>query len=158
MGSLFVTSLRKPKAVSICALQKGVNQALNREGQLCAFVCVDLYVTCLTTSDPLWFKLGFTCFHLLCLPRKYWQLTLHFHLSLPLWEADLISTPWTSEQTSEEQRGETGTTIPLSQPACSLEQCGAAPYTVTHTRRMKGSLICSAFFHCPLYRPHLEPC
>lgn len=39
------------------------------------------------------------------------------------------------------REGETGITIPRSQPACCLQRRGAAPYPVIHCRQMKGSWI-----------------
>lgn len=105
MGSLLCDFFLENEACwHLCFTEGNQTGSSWKRGSVYTRVCIHLYVACLTTSEPLCFKFGFTCFHLLCIPRKYWELTLHFHLSLPLWEADLFSSPWISEQTSEKQR------------------------------------------------------
>lgn len=40
---------------------------------VCTHVCVCLYIMCVAISDSLRFKFNFTCVHLSCIPRRYWE-------------------------------------------------------------------------------------
>lgn len=121
----------------------------------CVHMCVSICKQQRWPHLSHYFNFDFICFYLLCIPRKYQELTLYFHLSLPLWEADLFSTPWISEQISEKQR-RNWDYHPQIPAVCCLQRYAAALYTVIHTRQMKGSLICVCFLHPGLFRPKLN--
>ena len=131
--------LWKPKAVgALCFTDGSPSVSLWERRAVCTHVCMHLYVTCVWHPlHPIHFKFAFTCFCFPCIARKYWKLALHLHL--PLWEADLFSTPWISDGPEGwgAEKGRLGLAFPdLSQPIYSgavlppTKRCTAGRWSV----------------------------